>query len=71
MKRYEKFKTAFRKIWNDPVWSKVISVSIVAAGGLIWAKITDHTWNDIYLSPLSLLSSTRYRNKSSANEALI
>jgi hypothetical protein len=34
------------KMWNDPVWSKVIAVAIVAAVGAIWATL-EHKWGAV------------------------
>ncbi len=41
-------KNTFSKIWNNPVWSNVIAAIIFAAVALSWAKITNHSWQDIY-----------------------
>ncbi len=32
----------FEKIWKDPVWSKVISVVILAIGSVIYAKFKSY-----------------------------
>jgi hypothetical protein len=42
----------FRKIWNDPVWSKVIAGLILAAGGALWASRT--SWGTTLKTPLPL-----------------
>ena len=33
----------WRKVWGDPVWSKVISAAIIGASGLIYAALTPTT----------------------------
>jgi hypothetical protein len=48
LKFSRKIKEVFFKIWRDPVWSKVISVGILALIGITYAKITNHSWNEIY-----------------------
>jgi hypothetical protein len=37
-----------KQIWNDPVWSKVIAVAIVALAGIAWASYR-HWWSVIWL----------------------
>lgn len=48
----------FKKIWSDPVWSKVISVIIVATAGLLYtyisAKIDDLAFQEKLLSFLNI-----------------
>jgi hypothetical protein len=51
-----KIKEVFLKIWKDPVWSKVISVGILGLFALLWAKITNHSWDEIYLFIIKGLS---------------
>lgn len=46
----------FLKIWKDPVWSKVISAGIIAAIAVIWAKISNYSWQEIYDFVLTVLS---------------
>jgi hypothetical protein len=53
---FESVKAGFFKFWQDPVWSKVISAGIIAIIAIIWAKITNHTWTEIYNFVLSILS---------------
>jgi hypothetical protein len=45
----KKHKEAFLKMWRDTVWSKVIATGILGLIALIGAKLTHHSWNDIYL----------------------
>jgi hypothetical protein len=49
-------KEEFLKIWKDPVWSKVISAGIIAFIAIVWAKITNHTWSEIYDFIINVLS---------------
>ena len=53
---FKSIKEGFLTIWQDPVWSKVISVGIIGLVALAWAKITNHTWTEIYDFVLSVLS---------------
>ncbi len=53
---FENIKANFSKIWKDAVWSKVISTGIIALIALTWAKITNHTWAEIYGFIISALS---------------
>ena len=53
---FKSIKESFLKIWKDPVWSKVISVGIIGLIALVWAKITNHTWTEIYGFVLRVLS---------------
>lgn len=53
---FKSIKEGFLNIWKDPVWSKVISAGIIALIAVIWAKITNHTWAEIYDFVLSVLS---------------
>ncbi|HHT9146120.1 MAG: hypothetical protein Q7J76_08240 [Candidatus Brocadiaceae bacterium] len=39
----KKFFQTLSKIWNDPVWSKVIAVAIVASVSLIYATVQNKT----------------------------
>lgn len=52
----KKFKESVLKIWKDPVLSKVIAVGIVAIITISWAKITNHSWKEIYDFVLGVLS---------------
>jgi len=49
-------KKTFSKTWKDPVWSKVIAAGILASVGLFWAKITNHSWEEIYAFIIFVLS---------------
>lgn len=49
----------FNKIWKDPVWSKVISVIIIAIGGLIYAKINSVYENETFKD--SILNLLRFK----------
>ena len=51
-----KIKATFLKIWRDPVWSKVISGVILIGTPIVWAKITNHTWKEIYDFLIMILS---------------
>lgn len=52
----KKLKEGALKIWKDPVWSKVISTGIIAFIAIAWAKITNHSWKEIYDLLLGMLS---------------
>ena len=52
----KKAKEIFLTIWKDPVWSKVISVGILGLIALVGAKLTHHSWNEIYLFIIAVLS---------------
>jgi hypothetical protein len=52
----KKIKEIVLKIWKDPVWSKVISAGILGLIALLWAKLTHHSWNEIYLLIINVLS---------------
>lgn len=52
----KKIREWILKIWKDPVWSKVISAGIITAIAIIWAKITNHSWKEIYDFVLNALS---------------
>jgi hypothetical protein len=56
MKNIQKLKEGFLKIWKDPVWSKVISAIIIALIAISWAKITNHSWKEIYDFVINVLS---------------
>ena len=49
-------KNTFFKIWNDNVWSNLIAAIIFAAVALTWAKITNHSWGDIYNFSVTILT---------------
>ena len=51
-----KIKEKFLRIWKDPVWSIVIATGILALIALAWAKITNHSWKQIYSLIIELLS---------------
>ena len=53
---FKSIKERFLKIWKDPVWSKVISAGIIALIAVIWAKVTNHSWSEIYDFILTVLS---------------
>jgi hypothetical protein len=53
---FKNIKEGFLKIWKDPVWSKVISAGIIALIAVIWAKITNHSWAEIYEFIIKVLS---------------
>lgn len=53
---FKSINEGFFKIWKDPVWSKVISAGIIALIVLVWAKITNHTWEEICGFVLAVLS---------------
>ncbi len=53
---FENIKKGFLKIWDNAVWSKVISAGIIAAIAVVWAKITNHTWGQIYDFIIKVLS---------------
>lgn len=47
-----------KKIWHDPVWSKVIATGIIALFGTIWAGVHFDWWSSLlstYLTPVWLL----------------
>jgi hypothetical protein len=44
------------KIWKDSVWSNVISVGIIFLIGLVGAKVTNHSWSEIYSFIIKVLS---------------
>ncbi len=52
----QRIRESFLRIWKDPVWSKVIATAIIAIAGLIWARVTNHTWEQIYLYLLQVLA---------------
>lgn len=56
MKTWSRIKQNFLKIWKDSVWSNVISTGIIFAIPIGWAKITNHSWNEIYQFLLKVLS---------------
>jgi hypothetical protein len=56
MNMIAKAKEHFLKIWRDPVWSKVIAAGILGAIALLWAKLTNHSWKEIYYFIISSLS---------------
>jgi len=51
-----KTKETFLKIWRDPVWSNVIAGSFIIAIPVVLAKITHHTWGEIYQFLKTILS---------------
>lgn len=53
---FKVIKEGLLKIWKDPVWSNLISAGIIALIALIWAKITNHTWAEIYDFVLKVLA---------------
>ena len=53
-----KIKKAVLKIWKDPVLSKVIATGLLGLIAIGWAKLTNHSWNEIYLW---LLVSLKYK----------
>ena len=42
----KKIGTALRKIWSDPVWSKVISVGVIGLPAALWAYFSGY-WGKI------------------------
>ncbi len=56
MKIRIKAKEIFFKIWKDPVWSKVISGIILVGVPILWAKITHHSWEEIYGYIITILT---------------
>ena len=56
MTSIKKIKDFFLRVWRDPVWSKVISVGILGLIGLFWAKLTHHSWKEVYSFVISILS---------------
>lgn len=56
LKTWLRIKQTFLKIWEDSVWSNVISTGIIIAIPLGWAKITNHSWSEIYKFLISVLS---------------
>jgi hypothetical protein len=52
----KKIIDGFFTIWKDPVWSKVISAAIIGAAIVIWAKISNYSWLQIYYFILKGLS---------------
>jgi len=56
LKIWSNFKDFFLKIWKDAVWSKVIAGGILVAIPIVWAKITNHSWNEIYQFVIKVLS---------------
>lgn len=51
-----KLKEKFLIVWKDAVWSNIIAATILAIIGVTWAKITNHSWNEIYGFILNLLN---------------
>ena len=45
-----------RKIWNDPVWSKVISAGIIFVIAALWAKFVNVSIIDIYNKSIDFLN---------------
>ena len=56
MKKFQKIKEGFLKIWKDPVWSKVISAGIIVLIAISWAKITNYSWKEMYDFVINVLS---------------
>jgi len=56
MVKFRKLKKGILKIWKDSVLSNVIAVGIVTLIGISWAKITNHSWKEIYDFILNVLS---------------
>ena len=54
--KFKSIKERFLKIWKDPVWSGVISTGILALIVLVWAKVTNHTWAEVYGFVIGVLS---------------
>ncbi len=51
-----KLRLWIKAIWKDPVWSKVISAIIIAAGIGLWALITKRKPHDLYEVFLRILN---------------
>ncbi len=53
---FRRTREIFLKIWKDPVWSKVISAGILFLTGIIAAKATNYSWDDIFTFIINRLS---------------
>jgi hypothetical protein len=51
-----RFWTWFKIVWKDPVWSKVISVGILALIALLWAWYQKKTPKEMYDLVISFLN---------------
>lgn len=51
------FRSNFKKIWQDPVWSKVIASVILSIGGIIWLWLSHKTNINKSKLPLEDMSS--------------